>query len=40
MYICKGLVVPRGEDILFDLVVFAFADTTVQASPRGRKKHI
>ena len=28
---------PRGEDVVFDHVVFAFAGTSVQASPRGWK---
>ena len=36
---CIGLVVPRGEDVVFDQIVFGFADTSVQVSPRGWKKH-
>ena len=28
------------EDVVFDHVVFAFAGTSVQASPRGWKKHV
>ena len=37
---CIGLVVPRAEDVVFDHVVFAFADTSVQVSPWYRKKHV
>ena len=36
MYICIGLVVPRG-DVVFNHVVFAFAGTSVHATPRGWK---
>ena len=37
MYICIGLFVPRGEDVVFYHAVFAFVGTSVQASPRGLK---
>ena len=39
MYICLGLVAPPGEDVVFDNIVFVFAGTRVQASPRGWKTH-
>ena len=40
MYMCIGLVVPRRVDVMFDHIVFAFAGTSVQASPRGWKKYV
>ena len=38
MYMCIGLAVPRGEDVVFDHVVFAFAGTSVQVSPTRLEK--
>ena len=29
-----------GEDVVFDHIVFAFAGTSVQVSPRGWKTHV
>ena len=40
MSMCIRLVVPRGDDVVFDHIVFAFSSTSVQASGRGWKKHV
>ena len=37
---CIGLVVPRGQDVVFDHVVFSFAGTSIQACKRGWRKHV
>ena len=40
MYICivVSIVVPRGDDVVSDHVLFDFTSTSVGASPRGLKK--
>ena len=37
---CIGLVVPRGQDVVFDRAVFTFAGTSAQLPHVVEKKHV